>query len=80
MICFWRFNELIKAKYHGSGDVFASSFDGALMNKKSMFESAKIAAYYVCESLNATLNDENRNWYGLNFEQTLPLLIEKINK
>lgn len=74
------FNELIKAKYHGSGDVFASSFVGALMNNKSMFESAKIAAYYVCESLNATLNDENRNWYGLNFEQTLPLLIEKINK
>ena len=72
------FNDFINAKYHGSGDIFASSFVGALMNKKSMFESAQIASYYVCESLKATLNDSNCNWYGLNFEETLPLLISKI--
>lgn len=74
------FNDFINAKYHGSGDIFASTFVGALMNDKSMFESAKIASYYVCESLKATLSDPNCNWYGLNFEQTLPLLIEKIKQ
>lgn len=76
--CNYFFNDFINAKYHGSGDIFASAFVGSLMNGKSMFESAKIASYYVCESLKATLRDPNCNWYGLNFEETLPLLIEKI--
>jgi len=74
------FNDFINAKYHGSGDIFASAFVGSLMNNKNMFDSAKIASYYVCESLKDTLSDENCNWYGLNFEKTLPLLIKKIKE
>ena len=76
----YHFNDFINAKYHGSGDIFASAFVGALMNGKDMYKSAIIASKYVCESLKLTLDDPNRNWYGLNFETAIPFLLEEVKK
>ena len=63
---------------HGTGDIYASAFTGALMRGKSAFDAAKIAADYVVECINATAEEEN-HWYGAKFEPVLSKLIDAIN-
>jgi len=63
---------------HGTGDVYASAFAGALLNGKSTFESAKIAADYTVACIESTIGDENHR-YGVKFELELPRLIKMIN-
>ena len=64
---------------HGTGDVFASAFCGALMNGKSEFDSAKIAADYTLACIEKTLGDENHK-YGVKFELAIPELIRMLGK
>lgn len=62
---------------HGSGDVFASAFVGALYNGKTCVESAKIAADFTFECIKNTFDDAN-HWYGLKFEKCLKDLMRNI--
>jgi pyridoxine kinase len=62
---------------HGTGDVFASVFAGAVMRGKSALEAAALAADIVCEAINATSDD---HWYGVSFERAIPYLVERISK
>ncbi len=62
---------------HGTGDIFASAFSGALMRGKSEFESARIAADYTLKCIENTAEDENHR-YGVKFETAIPYLIEEI--
>lgn len=62
---------------HGTGDVYSSAFVGALMNKKSLFDSAKIAADYVVMCIEKTKKDES-HWYGVKFEGLLGELIKMV--
>lgn len=62
---------------HGTGDVYASAFVGALLNGKSPYESAKIAADYVVDCIKVTQDDES-HWYGVKFELALPSLIKAV--
>ncbi len=62
---------------HGTGDVYAAAFTGALMRGKSAFESASIAANYTLKCIENTLSDKN-HWYGAKFETALPDLIEML--
>ncbi len=62
---------------HGTGDIYASAFVGALMNGKSAIESAKISANYVVECIKDTLTEDN-HWYGAKFEPSLYKLIESV--
>ena len=71
-------HEKISKGCHGTGDVYASAFVGALMNGKPTFEAAKIAADYVVDCINATIGDPT-HWYGVKFELCLPGLIKAIN-
>lgn len=64
---------------HGTGDIFASAFSGALMRGKSEFESAKIAADYTLKCIENTQDDENHR-YGAKFETAIPFLINELNK
>ncbi|MBP3599577.1 MAG: pyridoxamine kinase [Clostridia bacterium] len=63
---------------HGTGDVYASAFVGALMNDKTIFEAAKIAADYTVKCIEITQNDPT-HWYGVKFEAVLPTLIKMLN-
>jgi pyridoxine kinase len=63
---------------HGTGDVYASSFVGALLRGKSPFDSAKIAADYTVQCIENTIPDD-RHWYGDKFETALPQLIASLN-
>ena len=72
------FNEKLPAKYHGTGDIFSSALLGAIMRDKSLEKSIEIAADFTRESIEITENDENKCWYGVNFEQAIPNLIKKL--
>ena len=64
---------------HGTGDIYASAFVGALVRGKSAYDSAKIAANYTVECIKATAEEEN-HWYGAKFEPVLMKLITAINE
>lgn len=62
---------------HGTGDIYASAFTGALIRGKTAFEAAKIAAIYTVECIRITAEEEN-HWYGAKFEPALKTLIDMI--
>ena len=62
---------------HGTGDIYASAFTGALVRGKSAFDAAKIAADYTVECIKATAEEEN-HWYGAKFEPVMGKLIEML--
>ncbi len=64
---------------HGTGDVYASAFTGALMNDKEIFEAAKIAADYTVKCIINTQDDET-HWYGAKFETALGDLMAMLSK
>jgi pyridoxine kinase len=68
----------IPVSFHGTGDIFASSLCGALTIGKSVNESISIAVDYTVESIKKTIENKNHNWYGVDFEQAIPYLINKI--
>ena len=65
---------------HGTGDVYASAFTGALMRGFSTFESASIAADYTLLCIETTIPDSKEHWYGVKFEKCIPDLINMLNK
>ena len=69
----------IAGSYHGTGDIFASAFSGALLNGKSEYNSAKIAADYTLECIQAT-TDAQEHWYGTRFELALGKLIDSLKE
>lgn len=68
-------HEKLAGGCHGTGDVYASAFVGALMRGKSAYAAASIAADYTLECIKVTAKLEN-HWYGAAFEPALPKLME----
>ena len=62
---------------HGTGDIYASAFVGALMNDKSVYEAAKIAADYTVKCIINTQDDAD-HWYGAKFETALGDLMKML--
>ncbi|MBR5965794.1 MAG: pyridoxamine kinase [Treponema sp.] len=73
------FNERLPAFMHGTGDVYASAFAGALMRGKPVLEAAAIAADFVVESMKKTLGDDS-HFYGVKFEKAIPFLVNRLEK
>lgn len=73
-------NKLIPKNFHGTGDVFASTTVGAMMNGLDWKEALKIAADYTAECIRITMEDPNGCWYGVNFEAAIPYLLQSIGK
>jgi len=74
------YNRKMDVQFHGTGDVFASSLVGALMNDFSVEESLKIAVDYTLACILCTMADEDANWYGVNFEEALPEYMHLLHK
>lgn len=73
------YSEKLPKSFHGTGDVFASTFTGALMqNNISKEEALKIAVDYTVECIRVTLKNEDYHWYGVDFETAMPFLIDRI--
>lgn len=69
----------IGKSYHGTGDMFAAAFTGALMQEKTMHEAVEIAADFVCRCIENTAANP-AHWYGVKFETALPELIRRISE
>ena len=63
--------------YHGTGDMFAAAFTGALMQGKTKPQAARIAGEFVCRSIENT-ERAPAHWYGVKFETALPELIRML--
>ncbi len=70
-------HELLPNSCHGTGDIYASAFVGALVRGKSAYDAAVIAASYTMECIKATAKEDN-HWYGAAFEPVLSKLIAAI--
>lgn len=66
---------LLPNSCHGTGDIYASAFVGALVRGNTAYDSAKIAAEYTMECIRYTGTLDN-HWYGAAFEPVLPKLLE----
>ena len=71
-------HEMLPNSCHGTGDIYASAFVGALVRGKSAYDAAAIAANYTMECIRYTAKVEN-HWYGAAFEPVLGKLIEALN-
>lgn len=73
------YTEKINARFHGTGDVFSSACVGALMKGLSLEGALKTAVNYTVKSIKATIKEKDHIWYGVNFEEAIPFLIEELN-
>ena len=74
------FRERIPESFHGTGDVFASTFLGAIMRERSIGDSLKIATDFTVECIKATLGNPQERKYGVNFEEEIPYLVSRMDK
>ena len=66
----------INKSYHGTGDVYASTFLGAYLGNNDLIKSTKIAADFVVKAIENTLDDPSHN-YSVKFE---PLLADFVKE
>ena len=69
-------HQKISKSYHGTGDIYASTFLGSYLSNNSIYKSAQIAASFVVEAIKNTIDDPNHN-YGVKFEPLLAGFISK---
>ena len=74
------FRERIPESFHGTGDVYASTFLGALMRGRSVEDSLMIATDFTVESIKTTINNSPDRKYGVNFETAVPYLVSRMDK
>ena len=74
------YTQKVNQSFHGTGDVFSSACVGALMKGLSLEGAIRTAVNYTVESIKATLKEDKHNWYGVNFEEAIPTLLEELKK
>lgn len=68
----------IDRQLHGTGDVFASVFTGAVTRGKDLGEALDIAVRFTADCIDATLPHADEVWYGSCFELALGKLIDYV--
>jgi pyridoxine kinase len=68
----------VEGFYHGTGDVFASVLLSAVLRGFSLAESAQIAADFTAQSIERTRIAGTDVRYGVNFEEGLPMLMQRL--
>ena len=71
------FNKRVPLLFHGTGDIFASSFFGAVVNGYDMYDAACVAVDYTLLAIENTILDAKEHWYGVHFEKALHYLTNK---
>lgn len=69
----------VERSFHGTGDIFAAAFVGALMGEKTLEQSVQIAADYVLRCIERTVQAP-AHWYGVRFEAELEYLIRMVKE
>lgn len=73
------FHHRVGQSYHGTGDIFAACFTGALMQGKELLHAVQIAAEFTLRCIENTRKNP-AHWYGVKFETALPELIALLQK
>ena len=73
------YNEKMPSNFHGTGDVFASVMVGAMMRGCSLEDALRLAVDFTLESIRKTVADPEHRWYGVNFEEAIPLLVSRLS-
>lgn len=73
-------HDKLSRSYHGTGDIFSSTCVGAMMNGLDYKEAIQVAADYTAKCIELTIADDSNPWYGVNFEQAIPFLLERLGK
>jgi pyridoxine kinase len=68
-------NDKVGAMFHGTGDLFSSTVIGEIMRGRDWKDAMRIAADYTAHTIQVTLDDPKKPWYGVDFEATIPYLI-----
>lgn len=68
-------NGKVGAQFHGTGDLFASTFVGEVMKGLDWTDAIRIAADYTAHTIAVTMQNPKKSWYGVDFETTIPDLI-----
>ena len=68
-------NRRIDAAYHGTGDLFSSTCVGEMMKENNWRDAMRIAADYTAHTIEVTLRNPRKPWYGVDFEATIPDLL-----
>ena len=64
--------------FHGTGDLYASVLTGALTRGLELPESMGLAVDFIAECARITLRDPDHRWYGVNFEEAIPYLVDRL--
>lgn len=71
-------NERLRETYLGTGDLYASTMFGALVRGMTIGEAIRLAVDYVHECIRYTMADPEHRVYGVNFEQAIPYLVQRL--
>lgn len=69
------FSDNIPGYFHSTGDVFSSTLAGALVKDCDIGRAIKIAVDFTVECIKNTVGHEQEHWYGVKFEECLPMLM-----
>lgn len=77
---FSHFHPRREERFHGTGDLFASICVGALTRGLALESAVKLALDVTFESIECSLRDPERRWYSVNFEEAIPLLVQRLQQ
>ena len=69
-------NDKVDASFHGTGDLFSSTCVGEMMRGRTWQDAMRIAAEYTARTIEVTMQNPDKPWYGVDFEATLPELMK----
>ena len=65
--------------YDTQNKTFASVMVGAMMRGCSLADALRLAVDFTLESIRKTVADPEHRWYGVNFEEAIPLLVSRLS-
>lgn len=69
-------HDKISQGFHGTGDIFASTFTGVYLKTNDIYKAIKVSADYVFRCIKNTSGDAT-HWYGVKFEKEIKELIKE---
>lgn len=77
---FTYFGPHLPVDYHGTGDVFSSTLVGGVVRGFGMQGALETAVDYTVDCIAGTIANPESHSYGVDFEASLPLLIDRLQK
>ena len=73
-------NDRVPAAYHGTGDIFSSVLAGAFVLGIDRTDALRFAADYTALTIAETQKNPENPWYGVDFEATIPVLVDDLKQ